>query len=231
MTKFNRNPLPSLIIAFLIASCVSNDKKLAIDSSETIEVIDERAIQKEIVDPEIVRNLDIKFLEIENCLENSQCYKEKIEFNEFGQIKNYYPAMVSTWWHYEYDNQGRLASAKGFGHMYKKYTYLDNDTVMSQYFDISNDTLETLAYEAKFKLIEEISDRGLYNSSGRLLIDTIGRLSFPCGNDYLGQHIVKYNYFDNGLLESKQYLDPTNTIVVDERYYYSKNNGIRIDFE
>ena len=204
MTRFNQNPIDLLIIAFLVMSCASNDKKVAFDRTEKIEVIDDRAIQNEIVDPEIVRNLDIKFLEIENCLENSQCYKEKIEFNDSGQIRMYYPAMVSTWWHYEYDNQGRLTSAKGFGHMHKKYTYLDNDTVMSQYFDISNDTLETLAYEAKFKLIEEISDHGLHNSSGQLVTDTIGRLSFPCGNDFPGQHIAKYSYFDNGLLKSNQ---------------------------
>jgi hypothetical protein len=203
-----------ILLLFLLCACGAGK------NYSDVETVGDQSIVHRVVHPELIRKFEIKYLEIENCLFESSCFRTKYTFNNCGEIEDYYPPMVSTWWNYEYDENCKLISAMSQDFTCYKYTYLENDFVLQEVYNVVQDSVMDMTDRFKFK---EIKKRGAFEPfilSLEPQQDTINNLSFPCGIEYPGQNILVYNYYDNGLTKSVQFYDVNNKLIVQEDYKY-----------
>jgi hypothetical protein len=220
-----------LLASVLFSSCSNPQEGDNTDLAIPVEIAVDQSICNRIVDPELIKQFGIKELVIENCLDNSQCYRNKYVFNDCGEIETFIPAMVSTYWQYAYDQNCKLISRTGGGFVRYDYTYLEDDTVQEDVFDITSEGKQLFTNRRKFKEVQPANEYELRSAGSEIHPDTIGKLFFPCGIEYHGPHKLIYNFYANGLIKSIQYFDPSNIVVVEEAYYYKGKDGGIIEFE
>lgn len=219
-------------IAFVLcASCTSSFEGSKTDLAIPVTIIEDQTICDRVLDPELIKRFGIRELVIENCLENSQCYRYTYVFNDCGEIETFIPAMVSTYWQYAYDQNCKLISKTGGGFVRYDYTYLEDDSVQQDVFDISSEGKQLFTNRNKFKEIPPANEHALRSAGNEIHPDAIGKLFFPCGIEYQGPHKLMYNFYANGLIKSIQYFDPSNTLVVEQAYHYRGRDGYNLEFE
>jgi hypothetical protein len=189
--------------------------------------------QNDIGDFEIISKNKIKALRIYNCLENSNCYSDYYEFGKCGKIILEQPAMIGYYFKYEYNENCRIKFKYGMsnGHgpdnIWTKTEYHYNEVDSINYrirveFDKEGlvynlDTLYGASESTRFKALNIIK-----NKNGQLIQHDCGELHYPCGIFFKGNHIVKYEYQDNGLISKAVIFNEKGNIIVDLTYEYIK---------
>lgn len=187
------------------------------------------AAQNIMNDPYVIKSNRIKTLTIKNCLVNSSCFNDYYEFNECGQISLEMPAMIGSYGKYEYDENCRMTINWGLVHTNKSdsvwrksvYHYLSNDSIL----------IVTYIYEAAQKVTIDSSliskakaepANTIKNKKGQVTQQSFGELDYPCGIHFDGNHICKYFYKKNGLINKDMVYNNKNELIINLDYEYKK---------
>lgn len=214
------------LICLTILGCEDN----VVDPSLPLDRIGDRWLESEMFNPELIKKYKIVALKIEDC-QGASCYKDSIRFNSLGKI-SYDQPRIGTTYSYEYDEQGRVRRAIEYGgESLIEYTYLKNDSVIEQYFEIFTDSTKRILAQAKFKLARRFRERAVYDKKGRIVEDMIVDLMFPCAVISEGQNFIKYDYFKNELLKSIRCYNSSNELISHDVFYYMGEDGRVLEME
>lgn len=211
------------IICFTGVSCEDE----LVDPSLPLERIGDKWLESEIFNSELIKKYKIISVIIEDC-QGASCYRDSIAFNGLGKI-SYDQPRFGTAYHYVYDELGRVIMEIGGGELVTEYTYLKSDSVLAQYLEFDNNSNRTVLAQAKFKVARPFRERAVYDAKGRMVEDTTSDLMFPCAELSVGDNVLKYDYFENGLLKAIRYYNSAKDLISQDVFYYMREDGRVID--
>lgn len=221
-----------LFIVFCNSSCNEVQNYLNPNlATDTLRIEKDYNPEFIIADPKKIIEYKIKYLSIDNCSQPNSCYHDRYEFNECGKIKNHIPPMVSSSWHFEYDNQCRMISEYSKGFTKTEITYFKQDSIIISHYSDDNNIKDPYPYRYKCKLSPPHS-KSIYPKDGEFKrIDRFGDMARPCGEFFEGPHIKITNYYDYGLISTVQYYNEEGNLIFEEDYQYldSLNNPIKFE--
>lgn len=182
--------------------------------------------------PEIIKKNKIATLEIINCLSDGFCIYNYYAFNEFGQIKSNYPGIIAIHFKYEYDDNNNLSRYYVMNNTSKPdsinsridYYYSKNGKFkfsVNYFYKYDSDTIiakdTNFIYQSPDFLNPE---NPKYNSKGQIIEHDYGPIYYPCGIIYEGEHTIKYEYKNNGLIDEANIQDYNGNLIVSLKYKY-----------
>jgi hypothetical protein len=220
------------LFVFCATSCEPFQNFSCITSpTDTISVGEDIVTELHIADPSKIIEHQVKYLNIDNCLSPGHCYHSRYEFNSCGKVANYFPPMVATNWHYDYDEQCRLISEIARDFVRIEISYFNLDSMLVKYYSITEGEPVSLDRQFKCKLLPTHSEFVYHQDNQFIRTDTIGELMLPCGEQYEGMHKTKTYYYENGLIESIQYFDVNDNLILVEDYQYTDSTNSPISFQ
>lgn len=178
---------------------------------------------------QVIQENNIKTLIVQNCIEGGGCYKDAYTFNDCGEVKEFYPAMVGWYMEFEFDASCRIS--KKLTHSgdseprVTTYTYLENDSVLRHLSVPPIAEGEPHYYDTlKFKIVPCPPENPDYNEAGQLLRHDTGDLFFPCGYEFRGKHTANYTYTPEGLINQIVMRDSLGKMDVTLKYHFSKSD-------
>ncbi|MFT7614192.1 MAG: hypothetical protein ACI9J3_003174 [Parvicellaceae bacterium] len=171
------------------------------------------------IDPLIASTFGVKKILIQNCLGYSNCFRSYYKLNECGRVIEEMPPMISSYSKFQYDEDCKLIGLTRVGWHQDDYTYFGADSVLLEISSLERDFTDTIDYQIKYRLVCE-NERCTFNKDGKLSVDSLGPLMYPCGIDLPGPHIARYHYYSNQLVKYIEIFDSVNQIDVELEYFY-----------
>lgn len=180
--------------------------------------------------PEILKKNKIASFETENCLGEDYCHYESYFFNEEGQVVKTYFGIVAIHLKYEYDSANRLSK------VYTMNNYSKPDSINGRadyFYSKSGDFVYAVnySYENEASFPEDTTytfyspntyspENPKHNTKGQIIEHDYGTLRYPCGINYEGDHKLKYQYLENGLIKKVEIYDSNNELILTLKYNY-----------
>jgi hypothetical protein len=230
MRRFNLILLCSISIPVLwVGACSTSVETESNLSQIPIQVEEDQDIGYNPNHPEDIKKHGIFRLVVQNSLENSQCFEDEYKFNDCGEVEYHHPAMVATVYKYKYDSACRLINMSA-GFVDYNYKYLGNDSVQEDVFDNLSDSVPIWVSSTRFKQRSIQDPNSIYDDEGNVMEERMGKLIYPCGIEYPGEHRAVHFYKKNGLKDFVQIFDSLDKVIVEEKYLYYGKDNILLNF-
>ena len=214
-----------VMFAFCATSCDMPQKSASNASqTDTLRIVENYVPEILVADPKKSIEYKIKYLNIDNCLSSGHCYLNRYEFNSCGKVAMYRPPMVATSWTYSYDNECRLTSEIASDYSQKDISYFKPDSIWVKYFSKKAEDSDSPETEFKCKLLPPVSEFAYNHDAELSRSDTIGALTFPCGEYFEGNHTKKTYYYEYGLIASIHYFDFNDNLILVQDYLYEDSS-------